>query len=1025
MQKSLSTCAGRAARRTRTRRGARRRLVSAVVRGLAVWMAGLAWTVPVRGAESGSPPVIGRPAYLGSSWTTAEGLPSNTIRTLAQTPDGYVWVGTDAGLVRFDGVHFTVFGLQDGLQSTKVSSLLVDRAGTLWLGTFGGGISRREGSRFRTWTRRDGLGNDEVLALIERGDGTIWIQTRKGVSQWRDGLVTTLADDDPENRPALPEIDPLGVVLNAPPPADLFRIQDGAIRLARVPPGWFAPRVNCVLVDRAGRVWVGAGPELFCCRDGRWTRYGTGQGLTIEQVLRLAEGSDGGLFVLQGAGNLMSFHEGRIERVKCRPILGDDLNIAMISDRQGCIWLGTYRDGLTRLRREKVTTWQADEPIQVLSVAESSDGTLWTGTVGNGLLRATGGRLVRCDLGTAAWNTETLYSVVAGRDGGLWLAASSALLHWTPGRAAVPVPLDLLQPREAVWVMAADGEDGVWLGTNLGRVLRLLRGKVSLVTDGLSGSRVTALLGEPDGTLSIGTSTGLYRLKDKALSVFTTADGLASNSINTLHRRADGALWIGTAGGGLSCLRGGRVQSFDASHGIPNEFIGQIVEDSAGDLWFGSRRGVFCVRRAEMDRLAAGVTGFVHAALLGRPEGLVAEECSGGYGTACRKTMSGLLCFATLKGLAVVDPGDFKDKESGLHVAVEDAAIDDAARPVGADALVIPAGTHRVEVRYVALGSSTPERIGFRYRMEGLEDWVEAGTARSAVYHRLPPGRYRFRVQASSENGSWGTAEGSLAVIAQPGLAQTWWARSIIAALVLAVAYSWHRSRLRAQSRAHRMQQEFSQRLIESQEQERKRVASELHDGLGQDLLLIKSRLHAISSQFVHTPDLGDRVLETSEVTSRAIAEVRAITAALRPAALGQIGLTRALEWIVKQVSSASPTKFSTEIEDIDGLLAADQEIHLYRIIQEGLNNVIKHSGAEQAIMEVRREPSDIHVSLYDNGRGFVPPSESGAGGPGPGLGLIGMAERSRVLRGELQLQSAPGRGTRLTVRIPIRGDRN
>ena len=292
-----------------------------------------------------------------------------------------------------------------------------------------------------------------------------------------------------------------------------------------------------------------------------------------------------------------------------------------------------------------------------------------------------------------------------------------------------------------------------------------------------------------------------------------------------------------------------------------------------------------------------------------------------------------------------------------------------------------------------------------------------------AYYYDFNPGSYVFRVRAVNHDGLWNEAGASLAFTVQPHLWQTLWFKALGLVVLAAVVYGGFHRRVIRLEKERAAQQAFTRQLILSQENERKRVAAELHDGLGQDLLLVKNRLALAAARQADAAELTRQLDAATAATTRAIGEVRAISHALRPAALEQVGLTKAIEWMVEQLGEGSATKFSTELDNIDGLLAPEMEMNLFRIIQEGLNNITRHAGAAQVILEVKREAAGLRVSLFDDGRGFEAEKLRNDTEARRGLGLASMEERVKYLGGSLDLQSAPGRGTRVTVRVPLPHD--
>jgi signal transduction histidine kinase len=365
-------------------------------------------------------------------------------------------------------------------------------------------------------------------------------------------------------------------------------------------------------------------------------------------------------------------------------------------------------------------------------------------------------------------------------------------------------------------------------------------------------------------------------------------------------------------------------------------------------------------------------------------------------------------------GLVTVDPKSIKPRTQPPTVYIEEVSADDRSLSLGTRTVTIPPGVRRVGFRYTALSSSAPEKSLFRYRLEGYDDaWVNAGPAREAIYMRLPPRKYQFHVSAGNKDGVWNTAGAVLDVVVVPPWWQTWWFRVVAVAALAGTVFGAYEVRVQQHKRARTAQELFARRLIESQEQERKRVAAELHDSLGQSLQVIKGRAQLGLNRRGDAVDSTRQFEEISSAAGQAIQEVRAISHALRPAELDQLGLAMAIEWMVERTGATSTTRFGCEMDGVDRL-PPEMEITLYRIAQEGINNVLKHANATEAILQLQRADGAVRFSIFDNGRGLDKPRHP------DGQGLMGMAERVRLLGGKFDIQSAPGKGTRLTVTIPV-----
>jgi signal transduction histidine kinase/ligand-binding sensor domain-containing protein len=967
------------------------------------------------------------------TWQTKDGLPQNTVYALTQTTDGYLWVGTGGGLARFDGTRFRTFGLQSGLRSVLISAFAEDAYGVLWVGTRGGGLSRWDGARFTTFSTDNGFPSTAVEALAAGKKGELWIATLAGLVLQTNGVFKPIgpAQGLPEKHIRAILVDSKGVLWVSVMQDGIFYQAGGRFMPIERTPSSPANGVYSLFEDREGALWAGFGNgNLWRLREGTWTHYNPSNGLPVRSFECLTQGPDTPLWL--GARNfgLSYFNEGAFHQVSLSTPSADDNICALYADRDGNLWMGTAHEGLCRLSRRVVGNLGVDEGLKnrvVSSVAEDAAGSLWVGTVGGGIYRSENGRFSRPNDPVVSSLYAHPYTTLATRDGSVWIAGEGFLYRFRSGQ---PTQAYLEAPLrgEAIRAMCEDG-DSIWLGTYYSGLLRFDGTRVQVVaTNGSFGGAITSIAREGPETLWVGTVNGLYRWDHGKVRAWTTADGLAAQGINALHREEEGTLWIGTAGGGLARLKNGRILNITSEQGLANDVILQIVPDDFGHLWLGCNQGLMRLEKTDVEGLASGKNSFVHVALFGQDEGMLSEQCTGTHSPTALKTKSGRLLFPTVDGIVEVDPRlEPHSPEAMPQVSIEEVRVDGQVRNSNGP-LLIPPGGGRLEISYDApsLGPGAP--VHFRFRLEPVEKtWVDAGTRRTAYYPRLRPGQYAFQVSASNNHGEWNRRPATLAVTVQPFLWQTLWFQLVVALAISGAALVMFRRRITELERKRAAQEAFTHQLILSQENERKRVASDLHDGLGQDLLVLKNRLGMLAANSKHSPELTRKLTDISADASRAINEVREISQALRPTALEQVGFTRAVEWMVEQLGqSSTTTKFSTELQDIDGLLPSDQEINLYRIIQEGLSNATRHAHASRVIVEVRREGRRLHVSLFDDGKGFEPQNTNGNGngnGNGntrPGFGLAGMRERAKVLGGSIEIQSELGKGTRLTLTAPL-----
>jgi signal transduction histidine kinase len=475
---------------------------------------------------------------------------------------------------------------------------------------------------------------------------------------------------------------------------------------------------------------------------------------------------------------------------------------------------------------------------------------------------------------------------------------------------------------------------------------------------------------------------------------------------------------MGTYGGGLNRFRDGRFTHCGTSDGLFEDTVSHILEDQDGNLWMSGNKGISRVSRKELNDFFDGRVKSITAISYGVADGMTNRECNGGGQPAGWKTREGQMWFPTVKGPVVVDLGRITRNLLPPLVAIEQALINTASvDPHGS--VEMPPGKGDLEFHYTGLSFNAPEKVRFKYQLEGYDDtWVNAGARRVAYYTNVPPGQYSFRVIACNDEGIWNESGAALAFYLRPRFYQTRWFYVLGVLSLAGVMAMVYKGRVRKLRNANAVQQAFSRQLIEAQEAERKRIAAELHDSIGQSLAIIRNlALVGLSTPEDHTQAL-EQLDEVSTAASEALVEVKAVAHNLRPYQLDRLGLTKALYAMVKAVSDSSEIRFTTDIAELDSVLPKGAEINLYRIVQESLNNIVKHSAATEASVIVKKDAQSIHVEIRDNGKGFVPVSA-----PDPaasGLGLVGIAERAKILGAKCEIHSTPGMGTIISINAGI-----
>jgi len=647
-------------------------------------------------------------------------------------------------------------------------------------------------------------------------------------------------------------------------------------------------------------------------------------------------------------------------------------------------------------------------------------GTVWVGTWGGGLDCYHNGRFThrRVEEGLAS---NRITAIAEDRDGTLWVGASGGLHRIRNGRVVRTRMLDHLF-NSSIWAIQQDRAGSLWFGTDRGLV-QSSEGRLTVFTvkDGLPDNEVTAICETRAGELWVGTRGGVARRQGDRFVAFSEKDGLSSGHVRALYEDGEGTIWAGTYDGGLNRLKDGRITRFTTNDGLFDNGVFAILEDSAGNFWMSCNRGICRLSKRQLDDYAEGRSHYLTAIAYGAKDGLRSPECNGGRQPAGWKMRDGTLWFPTMAGVAVIDPRKVSMIKQPPPVVIEAFRLDNEPVALQTDLRVAP-GQQQIEIQFNALSIAKPDLVRIKYRLVGVNnEWVEAGERRRAHYSRLAPGSYVFEVIAANRDGVWNTDGCRLRFMVLPPFWQSGWfigAACLVLILLTGLLLRW---RILRMQRAHAAQQVFARRLIESQERERERIAAELHDGLGQSLAMIRHRALLAVTQAEDRAGARRQLDEIAAQAGASLDELREIAHNLRPYQLDQLGLTRALRAMLRNVAESSALRVSATIDDVDGLLPKAAEINLYRIVQEGVNNALKHARASALAVRVDRRKSGIEICVQDDGRGFDADAMAQGRNGHAGLGLMSIRERARVIGGRARINSTPGEGTKVVVTIKIK----
>ncbi len=965
-----------------------------------------------------------RPAvtdFVDRWWQTDSGLPHNHVTAITQSHTGYLWVGGECGLARFDGMRFIPFGLRDGMLSLYVLALAEDKSGTLWIGTRDTGLLRLRNGVFSKFAIGPGPSPTSVSHLVEDAKGRVWVGSARGVSY--------IEQDEIHNIPSPPGLkrndvrtmlwDHSGALHVVFGDGSYWRMVDGQWQPAKGP-DLESSTLGVLCEDGAGRIWGGASGNIVYCRTGeKWNQYSlSDKGISVNWIV---SSPDGTVWAGMDKGGLYAFRNGGFEQVKLvdggyAQSIGE-----LFVDRDDNLWVGTFSGGLARLRRPQVEafTLPASSGAGIVTMmAEVAPDKLWVGTLGDGIFEwdhGTGALLPpEMDLEAEPYGNTFFRSP----DGDLWLGTGHSLNRFHQGQP-VELAFNSKFGHGSVRAICGRGAGGMWIGSDVG-LWYLIGETLTRQELPMKIPTITSLAEEPDGTLWIGSRNGLFRKRGEEFRRFGFSDGLASETILALLLEPDGPLWAGTLGGGVALRKGDGFVKWTSHEGLPDDTVSQVYRDDQKRLWLGTNRGLACVDGPEAAAMCGGDPALLHPIVFGRSAGMLSETC---IRQAVTRLSDGRLCFGTARGFIRIDPYALPARRQPPAVLIEETLVDgqmphqrNGTLPIllPPSSLTIGPGRHRVEIHYTGLDFGAPEKLRFRYRLAGVDrNWEDAGTNRVASYAQVATGTYRFEVEASRGDGIWSPVAAALPVRVLPHFWQTGWffVSGVLVTLGLGAVVARTLERRKVQRALARLE---LQRAVEN---ERARIARDLHDDLGASLTQI-GLFSELARSDLAKPQQAEghisRVFQIARSSARALDE---IIWSANPANDTLENFILYLCDFAEDYLRAAGVRCRLDLPDTlpEAPLSGPARHHLYLTTKEALHNILKHANATEVHLRLVLEPGYFRLIVEDNGCGF---NEATPGPDADGLG--NMRRRLQSVGGRLIRSSVPAGGASVEMLVPL-----
>jgi signal transduction histidine kinase/ligand-binding sensor domain-containing protein len=951
--------------------------------------------------------------YIHDRWESDRGFPGGAVHGITQSTDGYLWIASDKGLVRFDGLVFQLIS-RPGLtkeQDPAVLAVAPDPVGGLWLQLRNAMLARYHDGRFEDHVPSaiNDLGPAVTAISPNSRDAILFSLMDHGVIRYRNGQVETIVSHQmmPLSFVIAMTQTPDGDVWLGTRDSGLLRLHDG--QLLPIVSGLQNQKINALLVGEGNTVWIGTDDGVMRWNGSEVTRAGIPDRLAHVGALAMVRDHDENVWIGTTSGHLLRVNRHGVVSLDERDRGRRGAVTSVFEDRDRNLWIGTNR-GIERLRDGVFTTYSAAQglPVDTSGPVYVDDTRTWIAPVDGGLYAISGERVT--PVAIAGLVNDVVYSISGGA-GDVWLARQRGgltRLQMDGGTfsARTYTKKDGLA-QDSVYAVLRARDGTVWAGTLSGGLSRFKDGRFTTFTteNGLASNTVTALAEAADRSIWVATPNGVSHQSGDRWTRLSNAEGLPSNDVNTLFEDSAHDMWIGTAAG-LALARGGHiVQTFDAPERLRGAILG-IAEDRAGGLWVATHERIVRVGR---ERLAANNASPADLREFGASDGLQGVEGVKRHRSVVTDS-AGRVWLSTTRGLSMTNPSATVGRAARALVAIETVSADGV--PI-VGPLTIPPRKQRIAFSFTGLSLATPERVQFQYRLDDFDrDWNAPTLTRQAVYTNLGPGDYRFHVRASNGDGDWNGDEAVVSLSLAAAFWQTAWFRALL--LLVAGVAAWAAYRLQLHQVRRQLNVRFEERLAE-----RTRIAQELHDTLLQGFLSASMQLHVAADRLPPDSPAKSSLKKVQDLMTRVIEEGRNAVRGLRSTGGVTDDLSRAFSGMCDELNVGNDVEYRVVVEGRDRPLQPLIRDEIYRIGREAVVNAFRHSDASRVELALEYGSRGLRVLVRDNGRGIDGDVlRSGSDGH---WGLAGMRERADRIGAGFRVLSSAGSGTEVELSVPAR----